>query len=419
MASHDILGGKVNVYRRGGLTWHCSASVKGRQYRTSTKETGLEQAKAFAEDWYLGLRGKLAAGILKTETTFAEAAKKFEQEYGVITEGERSPKWVEGHGIRLRLHLIPFFGKMGLSEINAGTVQDYRVHRIGSSTTGKAPARSTLHDEVGTLRQVLKTAIRHKWLTHLPDLSPPYKTQGKITHRPWFSPVEYKQLYEATRQNAKEPKNPHFRWEAEQLHDFILFMGNTGLRPDEAKQLQHRDVTIIEDPDSRERILEIEVRGKHGIGWCKSMPGAVKPYERLRDRIRPVRGKDKESGEIIVKAPQPTDLLFPGNYLKMFNNLLDAQNLKLDRDGKPRTAYSLRHTYICLRLMEGADVYAIAKNCRTSVEMIEKFYAAHIKTSLDTAFINSRRPKRGSRGRKVPRTAGPPSYHESRVRKVR
>ncbi|SCX92919.1 hypothetical protein SAMN03159288_00822 [Rhizobium sp. NFACC06-2] len=65
MASHEILGGKVNIYRRGGLTWHCSASLKGQQYRTSTKETGLEQAKAFAEDWYLGLRGKLAAGLIK------------------------------------------------------------------------------------------------------------------------------------------------------------------------------------------------------------------------------------------------------------------------------------------------------------------------------------------------------------------
>jgi hypothetical protein len=30
--------------------------------------------------------------------------------------------------------------------------------------------------------------------------------------------------------------------------------------------------------------------------------------------------------------------------------------------------------------MEGADIYQIAKNCRTSVEMIEKYYAAHIKT---------------------------------------
>ncbi|SCX92888.1 site-specific integrase [Rhizobium sp. NFACC06-2] len=234
-------------------------------------------------------------------------------------------------------------------------------------------------------------------------------------HRPWFSPAEYKQLYEATRQNAKEPKNPYFRWEAEQLHDFVLFMGNTGLRPDEAKQLQHRDVTIAEDPESRQRILEIEVRGKCGIGWCKSMPGAVKPYERLRERLKPIRvkgeGKDVEA---VAKLPAPTDLLFPGNYLKMFNNLLDDQNLKLDRDGKPRTAYSLRPTYICIRLMEGADVYAIAKNCCTSVEMIEKFHAAHIKTTLDASVINSRKVKRPHRARKVPRAAEPPPFHDNR-----
>jgi integrase len=401
MARHEILGGLVQVYKRGGKFWQCAATVKGQQYRASTKEEGLEQAKAFAEDWFLGLRGKSAAGLLKTEKTFEEAAKKFEAEYGVITEGQRSQKWVDGHSIRLRLHLNPFFGKMGLSEISAGTVQDYRVHRVATSKSGKMPARSTLHDEVGTLRQVLKTAIRHRWLNHLPDLSPPYKTQGKIVHRPWFSPAEYKQLYEASRENAKQPKNSHFAWEAEQLHDFILFMGNTGLRPDEAKNLQHRDVTIVEDRESGERILEIEVRGKRGIGWCKSMPGAVKPYERLRDRFRPSRNVKAENpdAEPPMNRPKPTDVLFPGSYLKMFNNLLDRQNLKLDRDGKPRTAYSLRHTYICLRLMEGADVYAIAKNCRTSVEMIEKFYAAHIKDTLDASVINARKPKQVKRPR--------------------
>jgi len=42
--------------------------------------------------------------------------------------------------------------------------------------------------------------------------------------------------------------------------------------------------------------------------------------------------------------------------------------------------------------MDGADIYQIAKNCRTSVEMIEKFYAAHIKNTLDAAAINVRRP---------------------------
>ena len=46
--------------------------------------------------------------------------------------------------------------------------------------------------------------------------------------------------------------------------------------------------------------------------------------------------------------------------------------------------------------MEGADIYQIAKNCRTSVEMIEKYYASHINTMLDAAAINVRK-KRGAR----------------------
>jgi hypothetical protein len=44
--------------------------------------------------------------------------------------------------------------------------------------------------------------------------------------------------------------------------------------------------------------------------------------------------------------------------------------------------------------MEGADIYQVAKNCRTSVEMIEKFYASHIANTLDAAAINVRRQPR-------------------------
>ena len=42
--------------------------------------------------------------------------------------------------------------------------------------------------------------------------------------------------------------------------------------------------------------------------------------------------------------------------------------------------------------MEGADIYQIAKNGRIIVEMIEKYYASHIKTNLDAAAINMMRP---------------------------
>ena len=56
-------------------------------------------------------------------------------------------------------------------------------------------------------------------------------------------------------------------------------------------------------------------------------------------------------------------------------------------------AYSLRHTYICFRLLHGALIYELAKNCRTNVRMIERHYAAHLKTQLDTAAINNTRPR--------------------------
>lgn len=253
MIKHSILGDKVHVYKRDNSKfWQCSTYLQGKNRRTSTKEESLQHAKQFAEDWYLELRGKSRAGLLKDEKTFRMAAEQFLKEYEVITEGQRSPRWVEGHAIRLRVHLNPFFGDLPISDVTAGKVQEYRVHRMTPNPDSNPaesksnrkpkttpPARKTIHNEIVTLRQVLKTAIRHGWMSSLPDLSPPYKTQGKIVHRPWFSPAEYKQLYETTREYTKSVPE-RFRWNAEQMHDFVLFMANTGLRPDEAKNLQHR-----------------------------------------------------------------------------------------------------------------------------------------------------------------------------------
>lgn len=358
------------------------------------------------------------AGLLKKkrEPTFSDAAAVLTEEYEVITEGQRSKKWTEGHQIRLRKHLLPFFGEMGLSEINENAALDYRIYRMTGKKPGekepkpdentpphKPPARSTLHDEVITLRMVLKSAVRKKWIAYVPDLSPPYRGSVKIERRPWFSLEEYKRLYKATSQYARSPQRDRFRWDAEQLHDQVVFLANTGLRPDEAKNLQHRDIQIVKDQATSELILEIEARGKRGVGYCKSMPGAVKAYQRLLNRGKWVpqgrkprnekeRARRPEPPPLI--KPEPTDLVFPGDHNGLFNKILEQENLKFDREGKARTSYSLRHTYICLRLIGRADIYALAKNCRTSVEMIQKFYAAHIKDMLDTAAISVRQPRK-------------------------
>ena len=389
-----LIDGKLHLYKRDGSDfWQCSAYLAGRNHRATTKTDDLPRAKIVAEEWYFGLRLKDRAGELRGGRSFADAAKKFEVEYAALMAGERNPRYIKQHSDRLRVHLLPFFGNKPAAEITPQLVQDYRVHRMTSrkhATTGvvQRPARSTLHHEIVTLRHVLKTAQRLGWIKFVPDLSPAYRASGKISHRAWFSLDEYKRLYTATRQRALDPPNPRWAWECEQFHDFVLFMVNTGLRPDEASRLEFRDVEIVAE------ILEISVRGKRGTGYCKSMPNAVLPFKRLRDRQRPseeVNRRRRRLDPDDLVLPKPTDRLFPTTHRELFNKVLEELDLKKDREGLRRSAYSLRHTYICLRLMEGADIYQVAKNCRTSVEMIEKFYAAHIKNMINAAAVNVRR----------------------------
>lgn len=385
---HSLFDGSLHVYkRRATKNWHCSTSIGGSEHRTSTSQPLLNDAKDWAKKWYFGLQGKQAIGVLGKGKTFREVAKVFEREFRLITRGERNEHYIKCLLGCLRIHTLPFFGDKLVSEVTAGLVQEYRIHRLenprphplrrADAPPPRPPSRKTLREEMIPIRQVLKTAVRHGWLSGLPDLSEPYKKSGKVRHRAWFSPKEYKQLYTATRRRADGAKNAKDRFHREQLHDFVLFMANTGLRPDEAWNLEYRDIEVVRDEATQEVILDIEVRGKRGVGHCKSMPGAVLPFRRVRKR----------------NNPQATDRVFPHRHKRLFNAVLAEEKLKVDRDGNRRTAYSLRHTYICLRLLEGAKIYEVAKNCRTSVEMIEKHYAVHLKNMIDTAAVNVRRAK--------------------------
>ena len=83
---HEVMGGKVHVYRRENSgCWQCSTYLAGRNWRVSTKEDSLSLAKEFAQDWYIGLMGKSRAGVLKVGKTFKQAAELFTHEYEIIT----------------------------------------------------------------------------------------------------------------------------------------------------------------------------------------------------------------------------------------------------------------------------------------------------------------------------------------------
>ena len=407
MAAHTMFDGRLQIYRRSdGGPWQAAARVGKRRFRQSLKEESLERAKDLAEEWYLGLRGKLRAGqIAPDERTFGSAADSYLREVRVLAATTRSRLYVESIELRLNKHVLPFFGNKPLSAVNRGLVQSYRVKRAEETivrTTikgvdgapdvpGKPPARSTMLQEIVIIRQVLKHAEGNGWIKFVPSLSTPYMTQGKRGRRAWFDHDEYAKLRAATRNRITKGKRRGWKNEYEDLHDFVVFMANTGLRPDEAWNLEFRDAKIEDDYGTKETILVIDVRGKTGTGYCKSMPQAVYHLEQVRKRRREKLAEEGKS-EKEIDALLPTTRVFPAFRRDLFNKILAEEGLKFDRDGQRRTAYSLRHTYISMRLLEGANIYQVANNCRTSVEMIQEFYANHIKDRLDASAINVKRP---------------------------
>jgi integrase len=418
-AVHEVFGVKVQIYRRSKSPfWWCSTTVGGERHRTSTGKEDYDQAALVAEAWALKLKGveRWGGGLKKAKRPFEVAAKQFLDEFEVLTQGERSPQYVALHRGRLKNHLLPYFGETDITEISSGMIYNYRIHRMktgplprGPKSKDASPAnrpakagpskrlgRSTLHQEMVCLRQILKAEVRRGTLTSLPDTSAPHKLSGKTEHRAWFSPAEYTLLYNTTRDQAQTPPNEKRRHDYEDLHDCVLFLGNCGLRPDEALRLELRDVSIETDREMRQRILTIEVRGKVGYGPCKSMPGAVVPFQRLiARRTEQLRTKLRLAGHPDAARAKldPATRLFPRFHRDLFNQTLHAEQLKTDREGRPRTFYSLRHTYICMRLLAGANAYELAKNCRTSVEMIQEHYAVHLKNYINTSLVNIKAKK--------------------------
>jgi integrase len=120
--------------------------------------------------------------------------------------------------------------------------------------------------------------------------------------------------------------------------------GHTGLRPEEAARLEFRDVKIVKDHGSEQTILEIEVRGKRGVGWCKSTSSAVLPFKRLKD---PPRFNINTADPAASAEQTRTDgSVIPHQAARAAEHHPWHESLKKDRDGNIRTAYSLRHTYM-------------------------------------------------------------------------
>jgi integrase len=404
---HVLRDGRIVLYtRNGGAVYHVRLSVEGASEYVvkSTKQRSLDRAREFAENLYDDLRYKVRHG----------------EEIGVHSFRTIWDRWLKAHQATLSFHrkryitgtatryLLPFLGSRSVGEISDKLIAQYWTWRINywsseegeakiakatkSRTTGKrpykqklgnvakVPSQKSLDMERTVLGQVLSWAHRNGMLHRLPDLKPPKVKVGHgVNRRPAFELEEWKALYRFLRgwvreglpESGQRPqKGPHelHRWQRELLRNYVVFMGSSGLRPNEARQLRWRDVVPYQGPSGVSYvILHISPNTKTGARECVPLRNVPTVLERIRDA---------------AQKTEPDDLIFCDregqaidNFGKTFKSVLIKSKLLKDRFGQERTIYSLRHTYATFRIRYGGiNVDALASNMGTSPSIIFRHY---------------------------------------------
>ena len=81
---------------------------------------------------------------------------------------------------------------------------------------------------------------------------------------------------------------------------------------------------------------------------------------------------------------------------RQFDAVLEFTGLSAKGEDSDRTLYSLRHSSIMFRLMFGSsiDTLTLARNARTSPEMIDRFYAAPLQGEMNIDKLQGKRNPR-------------------------
>lgn len=153
------------------------------------------------------------------------------------------------------------------------------------------------------------------------------------------------------------------------LHQYILILSNTGIRKGEAKGVKWSDIQPAKDLEGNSTVI-INVTGKTGARMVVSNPSTSEYLKRLFEQRTQELGSPPPRDELVFCKPNGQPL---GDLKAPFERYLKKTGT-LEIGGQKRTIYSLRHTYITMRLSHGTPIYFLAMNCGTSVEMIEKFY---------------------------------------------
>lgn len=324
----------------------------------SSKTSNESEAKRFAESLFYELVGRAKRGEPLKTPTFGLAFREWKRSFG----RGRDKKYIDGNVRRLERFALPHFENHRIDAPLDQALSDYFDGRQADGASG-----STLRNERNAFNHFFRFTKRRKYTSELPEIGLPGlkpNPRPDLTEKEWRVLVQFLDEYVESAFAWPRRRNRLY------LRSYILLLGNTGIRVGEARKLRWSGVSGTRTSENQFRIV-LKVTGKTGSREVVANAGTEACLNDLYEF------RTAELGTI----PQNDELVFcnrSGGRISSFKRAFETALLKAgvlyDPNGKRRVPYSLRHTYATMRLAASVNVFQLAVNMGTSVEMIESFY---------------------------------------------
>ena len=395
----DVRGdGRIMLFKRMHLKnpkWQTRISVPNatgyKQVTTGT--TDLREAERFAINLYEELYMQVKAGGALQTKTFKQVFDEWKFHATTMGRTRNDGSW-DATIDRIASYAVKFFGTKKIDAITGTDFTDYWAWRK-THYNRKAPSLTTLRRERTSILPVFKYALSKGYIIKLPDSEAP---NAKSERRPTFSSQEWRTIRDASTAWVEEARELGTYRDRYMARYCFLVLANTGLRPGELRKLRWGDIDTVKKPLSDGTTATYHIgyaTGKTGPREFVIQPGAEVALRNVyRFRCKELEAANPEADK---PRPDPGDTIFchkDGKPIKEFKHsfasLLKFAEVPVERDGKARTIYSLRHLYATRQLSKETSPFLLARNMGTSVEMLEKHYGQVVTASLAAEISKSK-----------------------------
>jgi len=414
----EIRQGRVKLYRRTAQgtnyesdSWYAAFKIPGHPtLRRSLKTNDKYEAETLAESHFYNLVQKAERGMSLTSKKFSLVAESFFDDFkkNVIRESSLprheqryKPERLKNIEIIIRKYFIPYFKDKSIQEITDFDIESYKEWRRVYWTSGegsttkiiqylrnghkvKRPKRQaekavpnygTLNKELTVLRHIFEFArlsriIEGREIPIIKNVPRPRNFTGR---KPGLTEEEIKHLLNTTVLRYRNETNPKHKCHLKLLIHYIAFMCLTGMRVAEANQLKLSDCQLFHK--GNEQYLKLFVRAK---GKSRELIG----LDESPTTLEKLKAFHRENAEKNGWQCEPDMYVFVdqyGRHVKSFTSGLERAlsdaTLLHDKHGVKRSAGAFRKYYITSALLSEVNYFQLAKQCGTSVGVIEKYYA--------------------------------------------